>query len=128
MVNNAANRRIGSRVTVELTVTLQAAPKQKGLRRSNGRAAKARITNLSVTGAEVECSGIDGLNVRDKAILTGAEGRAVVEIRRVTRVDRRHVVYGVLFDDIDPAFATALNRATSGDDSEDLDWRWASAR
>ena len=128
MVNNAANRRIGSRVTVEMTVTLQPAPKQKGLRRSNGRAVKGRVTNLSVTGAEIECAGIDGLLVRDKAILTSDDGRAVVEIRRVTRIDRRRVVYGVLFDDIDTAFANALNRATAGDDSQELDWRWASAR
>lgn len=127
MVTTDANRRIGARKPVELDIKLQVVPAKKSRLRRDPRPVKATMTNLSVTGAEVESVPLD-LEVRDRARIVTEDGVALVEVRRVEPIGRKQVSYGLLFLEIDGALATRLNQLTVGAERGELDWRWSNAR
>jgi hypothetical protein len=126
MANSIDNRRIGSRTAVDVAVRIGPIPKRGLLRRSTP-AVSGHLTNLSVSGAVVECTGCGGLAKGDHTFLTGAEGRALVEVRRVEELGDKRFRYGLLFVEIDPDFQVALNEASQGNARVGLEWRWDSA-
>lgn len=66
--------------------------------------------------------------MRDRARIITDEGVAVVEIRRVERIDRKRVSYGVRFLAVDPDLTVRFNQAAVGGRGDEIDWRWSTAR
>ena len=127
MRSTIGNKRIGERTPVELKARLAPAPRSSSFLRRNPKGQSGTITNLSVSGAEIECSPVS-VEVRDKATLELPEGKAVVEIRRIEPVNRSRVRYGLQFLSIDPSLVVFFNQLSAGSDSDEIDWRWSTAR
>lgn len=127
MRSTISNMRIGERVHVSLQAQVQPIPRKSSLFSRSPKARKAAITNLSVSGAEIECVPLP-VEVRDKATLQLPEGKAVVEIRRIEPVHKNRVRYGLQFLSIDPNLVVFFNQMSSGDRTDEIDWRWTTAR
>jgi hypothetical protein len=127
MRSTIGNKRIGERTPVSLRARLQPMPRSSSFLKRNPKAQQVTITNISVSGAEVECRPFS-LEIRDKARLEVPEGSAVVEIRRIEPVHRGRVRYGMQFLTIDPALVVVFNQLSAGLDTDEVDWRWSTAR
>lgn len=125
MVNTEANRRIGARNPVVVPVTVMHAPEgRRGLRRILAAKLKGRITNVSVSGAEIVTRPAPWITPRTRVLLGDETGAALVEVRRVEPVAKDKIRWGVIFIEIDPAFEAALHQAAGYDQDQDLSWRW----
>ena len=129
MADTFADRRIGSRSPVRIPVTVHMPPeKKRALRRIVVRSVDAFITDLSVTGAEIECRQTEWLQVRAHVLIGNDDGAGTVEIRRVEPTRDGQARYGLLFLEMDPAFAAALHNESTGGLGGQFDWQWDKAR
>lgn len=129
MADTFADRRIGSRAPVRIPVTVQMPPeKKRALRRIVVRRIDGFITDLSVTGAEIECRQTEWLQARAHVLIGNDDGAGSVEIRRVEPIGNGQARYGVLFLELDTAFAAALHNMSTGGLGGQFDWRWDKAR
>jgi hypothetical protein len=126
MTHIAMNRRIGSRTSVRIPVTIRRPTSRFSLR--GPRRVEAVITNLSVTGLEVSCHPIPDLALRDRVIIETETGNATAELRRIETLDKKQVHYGLLLLEMDAPFEKAMNQIATGMGSDEFDWRWDAAR
>ncbi len=125
MVNTEANRRIGARNPVAVPVTVMHTPDgRRGLRRIVAAKLKGRITNVSVSGAELVTRPVPWIKPRARVLIGDETGAALAEVRRVDHVEKDKIRWGVLFIEIDPAFEAALHQASGYDQDQDQSWRW----
>lgn len=125
MVQTDANRRIGTRIDVVVPVTVMPAPEgRRGLRRVVQSKLKGRITNVSVSGAEVVSRPAKWIGPRSRLLIGNEKGAALVEVRRVEKLDKDKIRWGVIYVEIEPEFAADLNQAAGYRQDEDLAWRW----
>ena len=119
-------QRIGARITVNVSAQFQPIRRNKSMFRRDPRPKPATITNLSVSGAQVE-SGSCGLEVRDRARLITGDGSALVIIRRVEQIDKDACRYGVEFVEVEPQLGVYINQLCVGARADEVDWRWTVA-
>lgn len=125
MVQTDANRRIGARTEVVVPVIVMPAPEgARGLRKLLSAKLKGRITNVSVSGAEVVSRPAKWIAVRSRVLLGDEHGAALVDIRRVEQIGKDKVRWGVIFVEIDPEFEAVLHQAAGFRQDDDLAWRW----
>ena len=129
MADTSTNRRIGVRNDAAIPVTVELPPERKrGFRRIVVRKLDGLITQLSVSGAEIECRPLAGFQVPGRAQINGQQGSALVEVRRVEELPDGRVRYGALFVSIDPAFEAALHATACDGRDGQVDWHWNAAR
>lgn len=125
MVNTEANRRIGARNPVVVPVTVMQAPDgRRGLRRIVAAKLKGRITNVSVSGAEIVTRPVPWIAERTRVLVGNESGAALAEVRRIDQVGKDKIRWGVLFIEVDPAFEAALHQAAGFSQDTDQAWRW----
>lgn len=125
VVQTEANRRIGARTEVVVPVVVMPAPDgPRGLRRLVSAKLKGRITNVSVSGAEVVTRPAKWIAVRHRVMLGDEHGAALAEIRRVESLGKDKVRFGVIFVEMDPEFEVELHKAAGFRQDDDLAWRW----
>ena len=127
MANTSVNRRIGSRSSVRFPVTVQLALEKKHLFR-RAKVVDGVITNLSVSGARLECSAVSWLSVRSHTLIGHANGTALAEVRSVESTTSGNAQYGLMFIEMSDVFAAALHEQLSTGRDDELDWRWDRAR